>query len=294
MEDKEFVLCDIVMKFIKEIPLSDLLVGIVVPIVAAWISYYLAERSIRKKENNRLYVQIELIRRELKENDFQINKFITYMAEKNKIEEELQFPFVFSKSFLIDVLDELQLIKTNYIYRAGLAFEHPSEMYILAQQLEDIKSKINELECGGYSDDFLDERRKIKILELMEAKEEKIDKFEKLKERNIYIEFLELQSMMEHQSIGKMFEKSDVKGENFYIIKYIYESIKAFNEKPTKTKEDASALCKKLVIFEIDTDIIEKNFDQDTSNLYCKVYTKTEGIEKICIIYVINIINIMF
>ena len=33
----------------------------VVPIAAAWISYYLAERAISKKENSRLYIQIELI-----------------------------------------------------------------------------------------------------------------------------------------------------------------------------------------------------------------------------------------
>lgn len=56
---------EIVLDFIKDLPLTDLLVGVVVPIVAAWISYYLAEKTIRKKENNRLYVQTELLRKEL-------------------------------------------------------------------------------------------------------------------------------------------------------------------------------------------------------------------------------------
>ena len=38
------------LNFIKNLPLTDLLVGIVVPIVAAWISYYLDERAIQKKK----------------------------------------------------------------------------------------------------------------------------------------------------------------------------------------------------------------------------------------------------
>ena len=43
---------DAVLAFIKNIPLTDLLVGVVVPIVAAWTSYFLAQNAIRKKENN--------------------------------------------------------------------------------------------------------------------------------------------------------------------------------------------------------------------------------------------------
>ena len=35
-----------VMNLVKSLPLNNLLVGVVVPIAAAWISYYLAERAI--------------------------------------------------------------------------------------------------------------------------------------------------------------------------------------------------------------------------------------------------------
>ena len=38
---------DKVMNLVKGLPLNNLLVGVVVPIVAAWITYYLAERAIR-------------------------------------------------------------------------------------------------------------------------------------------------------------------------------------------------------------------------------------------------------
>lgn len=161
MQEKVVVLWNMIINFVKEIPLSDLLVGVVVPIMALWISYYLAERSMRKKENNRLYVQIELIRKELKENDFQINEFVSSIAKKNQLEKELQFPLVFMKTFLLDVLDNLQTIKTSYMYSTGLAFEKPTEIYLLAQRLEEIDSEISDLECKGYSD-VLDEKEKLK------------------------------------------------------------------------------------------------------------------------------------
>ena len=44
--------------FIDKLPLTELLVGVVVPILVAWISYALAERATRRKEYNRLFIQI--------------------------------------------------------------------------------------------------------------------------------------------------------------------------------------------------------------------------------------------
>lgn len=49
------------MNLVKSLPLNNLLVGVVVPIAAAWISYYLAERAISKKENSRLYIINEIM-----------------------------------------------------------------------------------------------------------------------------------------------------------------------------------------------------------------------------------------
>ena len=83
-----------ILNFIDKLPLTDILVGVVVPIMAAWISYYLAERAIRKKENNRLYIQVELIRKELKANDESLNKYIASVDEMNKMEKALEFPLI--------------------------------------------------------------------------------------------------------------------------------------------------------------------------------------------------------
>lgn len=110
------VVMEKVMNLVKGIPPKDLLAGIVVPIVAAWISYYLAERAISKKENNRLYIQIELIKRELKVNDDVLCEFISCVDGMNKMEKELEFPLIFMKQFLINTFDGLQKIKNNYAH----------------------------------------------------------------------------------------------------------------------------------------------------------------------------------
>lgn len=51
--------------FIDNLPLKDLLVGVVVPILSAWISYALVERATRRKEYNRLFIQIELVKKRI-------------------------------------------------------------------------------------------------------------------------------------------------------------------------------------------------------------------------------------
>ena len=47
MLEKIISIGETILNFIDKLPLTDILVGVVVPIMAAWISYYLAERAIR-------------------------------------------------------------------------------------------------------------------------------------------------------------------------------------------------------------------------------------------------------
>ena len=117
------VVIEKVMNLLKSLPLNNLLVGVVVPIAAAWRSYYLAERAISKKENNRLYIQIELIKRELKVNDDVLCEFISCVDGMNKMEKELEFPLIFMKQFLINTFDGLQEIKDNFMHMIPYIFE---------------------------------------------------------------------------------------------------------------------------------------------------------------------------
>ncbi|MCR1900244.1 hypothetical protein NSA47_14855 [Irregularibacter muris] len=107
---------DTFLNFIHKIPFTELLVGVVVPIVAAWISYALAERATRRKEYNRLFIQIELVKRELLRNNDSLMNFTSKYEEKIKLQKGLGFPLAFCKGLLIDVLNKLGKIKTEYFY----------------------------------------------------------------------------------------------------------------------------------------------------------------------------------
>ena len=280
MLEKIISIGETILNFIDKLPLTDILVGVVVPIMAAWISYYLAERAIRKKENNRLYIQIELIRKELKTNDDTLNKYIASVDEMNKMEKALEFPLIFMKQFLISILDRLQEIKSNYMHSGQFIFEKPTKVYLLAQKIGDIEKVIDEKECQYYSDEYLDEKRKEQLSKLIEEKEQYINEIKVVKDVDIYKEFSALQIQLEKLMVGNVFNKIDEQGDNFVLAKYLYERIRSFNEKADKTKADISALYEDLVIFEMDSDIVKDGcFDQERYDLYYKTFENTEGIQ---------------
>lgn len=104
--------------FIDKLPLSELLVGVIVPILAAWISYALAERATRRKEYNRLFIQIELVKKELLKNNDSILNFTSKYEEKVILKKELEFPLAFCKELLVEVLNKLEkvILAEEYFY----------------------------------------------------------------------------------------------------------------------------------------------------------------------------------
>ena len=271
---------DAVLAFIKNIPLTDLLVGVVVPIVAAWTSYFLAQNAIRKKENNKLFVQIELIRKELKNNNDQLSYFIDSVNKKRELDKALEFPLMFMKDFLINILDELQIIKESYMRSGEFLLEKPTKLLLLGDEKEKLDTEISKLNCQGYFDQYLDERRKVKLFQKIEQREKILDEA-KICDKDIYSEFKALQSSMERQLVGDVLKKMESEEDNFVLAKFIYENIKEFNDKPNKQKEDVLSLYKTLVIFEIDSDIVkDSRFDQEEFDLFYKGFERPEGIEK--------------
>ena len=266
---------DSVLKFLAELPLTDILVGVVVPIVAAWISYYLAERAIRKKENNRLYIQVELIRKELNANDRILAEFISSVEEMHKAEKALEFPLIFMQNFLTEILNRLQNIKSNYMHSRQFIFEKPAKQYILAQRINALEQTITEKECQYYSDEYLDQKRKEQLSKLVEENEQLIKEFNEAKDIDIYKEFVELQKQLENLMVGDVFDKIEEREENFLLAKYIYNRIKTFNEKNSKNKEDVLELYNDLVIFNISDDIIQNDcFDYDEFQIFCNTSKK--------------------
>lgn len=274
--------CNKISKIINKIPLTDLLVGVVVPIVAAWISYALANRATKRKEFNKLFIQIELIEKELLNNQIIIQDFISRYEEKYRLQSALEIPIYSFKSLLIEVLDKLIKIKRDYFYfDKNHLFEKPNLYYIIAQNIEDIDLKIRELESSGYSDIYLDDKRKDKLLNLYNQKDDFIAKLKENKDRNIYNEFNEIQSFIERNSYGKeFFKKNDMTDENYIILRFIFNTIKSFNDKPNKVIADVADLYEKLILFEISSDIIVNDqFNQDNFDI-CKLSANSEGLEK--------------
>ena len=55
----------IIADFLSKLNWSTLFVGIIVPIAASWGAFLLAENATKRKEMNKLNIQIELLRQEL-------------------------------------------------------------------------------------------------------------------------------------------------------------------------------------------------------------------------------------
>lgn len=264
------------------LPLTELLIGVVVPIVAALISYFLAERATRRKEYNRLFIQIEVVKKELARNQAIIQEYILKNEERNSLKKSLEIPIYPFENLLIEVLSELEKIKNDYFYfDKNHFFDKPNQCYILVQEIKNLDSKIHELESSGYSDEYLDSILKDKLMALYKQKEDYINEFKKYKDRDIFYEFIKIQSFIEQNSYGKeFFEKSDIKDENYVILKFIFTAIKDLNEKPDKEKADVSDLFEKLILFKISSDIIvDDKFSQDNFDL-CKGFASPDGFEK--------------
>ena len=278
--------------FFNKISLTDLFVGIIVPIVAAWISYYLAERAIRKKEHNRLYIQIELIKRELKVNDEEVRRYCSYVEQKNEMEKAMEFPLIFMKGFLISILDRLDAIKREYIRNGKIVSDKPTKIYVLAQKISDLQDEIDELEIKGYGDNLREEKRKAKLYVMQEEKEQYVQEMKNISDRNIYEEFLRMQNELERLMVGEVFgERAKVTGINYEISKYIYNRIKLFNEKIAKTKDDVIDLYADLVIFNVDLEVgpngefDEEEYDLFYGSMKCSDDDIKRELYKICEIY---------
>ncbi len=268
--------------FIDKIPLTELLVGVVVPILAAWISYALAERATRRKEYNRLFIQIEIVKKELLKNKDSILNFTFKYEEKVILKKELEFPLAFGKELLVEVLNKLEKVKTEYFYFDNdKLFEKPNCLYIFAQKIESINSAIETEELKFYEDEYLEAKQINAVSKLKDEREQYIIELKKNQDRDIYKEFIHIQSFIERNSFENLFEKSNITEENFEILKYIYNGIKDFNTKENKDKSDVALLYEKLVLFKISSDVVhEGQFDQDIFDLYYKGFEKHDGFEK--------------
>ena len=81
--------------------------------------------------------------------------------------------------------------------------------------------------------------------------------------------------------VGDIFMKKESEEINFILARYIYEKIKEFNQITDKDKDDVLSLYKRLVIFEIDSDIVkDSQFNQEEFDLFYKAFENPDGMEQ--------------
>ncbi|SCY25613.1 hypothetical protein [Alkaliphilus peptidifermentans] len=259
-------------EYVEKLPLTSLTIGIIVPLVSAFLSYFLVERSAQKKDANRLYIQIELLRRELECNKIVIEDFLElnkkYQHKKSKILVEN----VILKKELYEVLLRLENIKKDYFAFDQYVFERPSILLKLSSEIEKLEENLTDLKqemvvLSQSENPIISREKALQILNIEEQIKEKKKEIYINIERDVYKEFMLIQQYIDSNLIEGWYEKIDDSGKvNLKIFKYIYDNINEFNNLQDKTKENVVQLYKTLLMYEIrldDTIINDNRFDEE-------------------------------
>ncbi len=257
------------MNWLMSLPWSTIVVGIVVPFTAAFISYNLAESSIRQKENNRLNVYIEFVTTEIKNNSQGFSELINLKNEKDSTKAELEFPVIFAKDLVIDILDELAKIKSNYFRFGDKLIEKPFILHILAQKINDIEEQIDEESFKTYENEILRKEWLVNLANLEKEKEKLLKEFKNNHDRTVYIELESIYNNIDKvTNSGRLLE---VEGESSQLViaREIFNILKVFMNIQDKTEKDVVSLFDQIPLFSFDDGIVlSENFEQEDFDLY--------------------------
>ena len=88
--------------------IGDVITGIVIPIMAAILAYILAERAGRRKEANRLVIELNWIKKEIENNKLVLEDYISKIEIRDNLEESLRYPFPSFDNFLKEVIRKIE------------------------------------------------------------------------------------------------------------------------------------------------------------------------------------------
>mgnify|MGYP007112379833 FL=1 len=296
-----------IINWLKTLPWSTLIVGIVVPVASAYISYRLAESSIRRKENNRLNVYIEFVKKEINGNRLAFSVLVNLKKEKDIIKTELEFPVFFAKDLLIDLLGNLSEIKTNYFRFENKIFDKPNILYILSQKIEDIDKIIDEENFTVYDNELLRNERLVTLAKLEKEKEELLEELKKNSSRSIYNEFEAIYKKMHEATNNRKIIEIDENSIALMATRKLYELLEEFVKTQNKSEEDVINLYDQIPLFSFDDNIVlNEELDQEEFDLYyphgfsakysdenplfivCENYYKLERLKNSILIYNLN------
>ncbi|MDD4048927.1 MAG: hypothetical protein PHI90_08960 [Clostridia bacterium] len=257
-------------------PLKDIFIGIIVPLVSAFLSYFLVNRVSSKKEANKLYIQLELLKREFSFNKERIQQFIQTYSLFSQKKEALQLKLPFAQEVLYQVLICLSKIQDDYFCFENFTFESPNCLIILDDEIKKLKLELDktrtEMEhMSKYNNASIMQNISTEIIKLEKEIKIKSEELRKNITRDIYKEFINIQKEIDQSKVMEMYGK---KNEDTLLntLKYIYSCIKEFNEINPKNKSDIINIYKSLLLYEIRKDDIIENdiFDESIFDFYYK------------------------
>lgn len=255
--------------FLKTIDVGTLITGIIVPIITAILAYTLVESANRRKEKNRLLIELYWIQKEIEENKVQFDEFIIDNMRWEKAHENLKYPSILDRNLLINLLEKIDAIHQDYpiIFGVCPGGEHSVKLIELHGKYEKNEKYMSDLneDFGSYADmppqkkkDF--DKLKIEQADLVRQIEAKIRPgetiFEKLDMLSYYLE-----SQKKNDVISK--NKNENEDNAVECLDYFRDALKDYKKISSPTLLDAANTLKKLYVDSSKIDVFQDVSDQD-------------------------------
>lgn len=253
--------------FLKTIDRGTLITGIIVPIITAILAYKLVEAANRRREKNRLLIELYWIQKEIEENKAQFDEFIIDNMRYEKAYESLKYPSVLDRDLLINVLEKIDAIHQEHPIIFGVCPEHSVKLIELHSRYEMNEKYMFDLneDFGSYDDmppqkkkDF--DELKIEQADLVRQIETRMGPggtvFEKLDMLSYHIE-----SQKKNDVISK--NKNENEDNAVECLDYFRDALKDYKKISSPTLLDAANTLKKLYVDSSKIDVFQDVSDLD-------------------------------
>lgn len=245
----------------EEINIWGLIADVIIPVITVILAYRLTESANRRKENNRLLIELYWVRKEIQENKTQFKKFIVDFREKERTEEVLKYPFALYQNLLIHVMEKIDKICQEHPIRVDilLCSAHSIEFGKLLNKYE-----MNELAILELEEEFKDypEIPEQKKKELEELRIERAELRREIEYRNepgdsVFEKLDELYYYLEEQKIGEDIPEIEGKSDTAKCLNYFRGVLKKYMKKRSPTSIDAEDVVKKLIVYSSRINVFE-------------------------------------
>ena len=246
---------------------GDLVTGVVVPLVAAFLAYSLAERASRRKVNSRLIIEINWLRKEIESNKNQFEQYVSVIDEQNLRKKALTYPFVPYKDLLINVIEKIEIIfKEHPIFNEFfLAGKNGITVVKLCNQYD-----LNEKDLMEMQEDYanypeIPEEKKKQMLDLITEQNSLKREIEAEVEpgNDIFGKLDNLLYYIEKHKIGENIPAIEENNEVSKCLQYLWNVLQKYAKIDNPLLEDALEAFKKLIIYSSHIEVFEDVSDMD-------------------------------